>query len=374
LSVSPTLLRRRRRRAFRRLVFVGAITLSALLGAGSAAAVPPTITVTITGTPGLNDWYRSNVTVKWTVQGEDSSSGCDTVTLTADTPGTTLTCTARSGIFSSSQNATIKLDKTAPATGTAIERPPDAGGWYNRPVSVTFTGVDVTSGIAACSSARYVGPDNSQAFVSGSCTDNAGNATAIGASFKYDATPPAIAAFTTTLGNRSVQLAWRASSDTNVVEILRAPGRNGVGESVVYRGAASGYRDTGLVVGRKYEYRLSGWDEAGNRIEHTANIVATGALLKPAPAERVTSPPKLVWTPRKGATYYNVQIFRGRKVLSAWPARPSFQLRRTWLYNGRRYRLRPGVYRWYVWPGYGRISAGRYGREPLGSSTFVVPK
>jgi hypothetical protein len=31
------------------------------------------------------------------------------------------------------------------------------------------------------------------------------------------------------------------------------------------------------------------------------------------------------------------------------------------------------VYRWYVWPGFGRISAARYGRL-LGSSTFVVAK
>ena len=51
------------------------------------------------------------------------------------------------------------------------------------------------------------------------------------------------------------------------------------------------------------------------------------------------SPPTLVWAPAKGASYYNVQLIRaGRKVLSAWPTRTSFRLRRTWLYKGRRYR------------------------------------
>ena len=64
---------------------------------------------------------------------------------------------------------------------------------------------------------------------------------------------------------------------------------------------------------------------------------------------------------------------RGRRVLSAWPARPGFQLPRTWIYNGRRYRLRPGVSRWYVWPGIERISASRFGRL-LGRSTFVVTR
>jgi hypothetical protein len=173
-------------------------------------------------------------------------------------------------------------------------------------------------------------------------------------------------------GNRSAQIAWRKSDDTQVVEVIRAPGRDGQGETVVYRGTAAGFRDTGLVVGRRYEYRLAGFDQAGNRVEHKVSLVATGPLLSPAPAATVTGPPTLVWTPVRRATYYNVQIIRGRRVLSAWPERPNFRLRRTWLYKGRRYRLRPGVYRWYVWPGFGRISEARYTRRPLGSSTFVV--
>jgi hypothetical protein len=141
---------------------------------------------------------------------------------------------------------------------------------------------------------------------------------------------------------------------------------------VVCRGSETGFRDTGLVVGRKYEYRVAGVDEAANRAEHKVDVVATGPLLSPPPAARVTSPPTLVWTAVRKTSYYNLQLFfRGRKVLSAWPARPIFRLRRTWTHNGRRYRLRPGVYRWYIWPGLGQISAARYGRL-LGSSTFVV--
>ena len=37
-------------------------------------------------------------------------------------------------------------------------------------------------------------------------------------------------------------------------------------------------KDTGLVVGRKYEYRVIGVDEAANRAEQRLNLVATGAL------------------------------------------------------------------------------------------------
>ena len=54
----------------------------------------------------------------------------------------------------------------------------------------------------------------------------------------------------------------------------------------------------------------------------------------------------LSWTPVPGASYYNVQLYRGdpRKVLSLWPATASLQLKHTWRFEGRRYRLKPGKY------------------------------
>jgi hypothetical protein len=333
------------------------------------------IQYTITGTLGTNNWYVSNVTVKWTYTGETRTKGCDTQTLSADTPGQTMTCEAWNDDTGehASKDVTIKRDKTAPSVSIALERQPDANGWYNRPFTVAWAGADATSGIAGCTATRYAGPDNPNGLAAGSCTDKAGNVAGSSFPFKYDTTAPTIFAISTKLGNRSAEVAWRTSADTRLVEVLRSPGRNGQGESVVYRGPEKGIRDTGLTVGRTYEYRVAGVDEAANRAEHAIKIVATGALLSPAPATRVSSPPKLVWTPVKRASYYNLQLVRGRKVLSVWPLRTTFQLRRTWTYKGRRYRLRPGLYRWYVWPGFGRISAARYGRL-LGSSTFVVTK
>jgi hypothetical protein len=354
---------------------IGALLVAPGAGSVPGDPTPPVVTITIAGTLGSNGWYRSNVSVSWNYFDPESvitrTVGCDARTLSVDTSGIDLTCTAETDVFTTTVTKTFKLDKTAPTVTTAAERAPNASGWYTGPLSVSFSGTDAMSGIASCSSARYGGPDNPAASVAGSCTDVAGNVTAAALSFKYDATAPTLSAVTKRLGNRSVQLAWRPSSEIRLVEILRAPGRNGEGQTVLYRGPGTTYRDAGLVVGRKYRYRVTGFDEAENRAEHTMDITATGALLSPAPGTQVTNPPQLVWTAVKGASYYNVQLVRGRKVLSAWPVRTRLQLRRTWLYNGRRYRLRPGVYRWYVWPGYGRISAARYGRL-LGGSTFVV--
>jgi hypothetical protein len=375
LSAIPKLLRRLgRRRGPRRLVFLSALACTLLL-APPASANPPEIAVAVFGTTGSNGWYRSNVTVNWVVVGATSSSGCDAVTLVVDTPGTKITCTARNGLDETIKSVTLKVDKTAPSAAAVAGRLPDSNGWYNRPFAVTFAGVDTMSGIESCSSAQYAGPDNAEGALAGSCRDSAGNVAAASYGFKYDATAPSLLAVSTKRGNRSAELAWRKSIDTRVVEVWRAPGRRGEGESVVYRGNAAVCRDTGLLVGQKYHYRIAAVDDAGNRTEQAVEVVATGALISPTPGARVkvTAPPILTWTPVKRASYYNVQLVRGRKVLSAWPERPGFRLRRTWSFDGRRYRLRPGVYRWYVWPGFGPISENRYGRL-LGSSTFVVTR
>jgi hypothetical protein len=378
------LLRRFSRRGFsRRLVFVVAIA-GVFLVAPNAAGVPgdptpPVITPVYSPSLPSSGWYRGSVTLSWSVVDPESiilnTSGCEPKTYTTDTPGTLVTCRAESDGGINAGSVRIKVDRTPPTVSAIPERGPDANGWYNHPFNVTFAGSDGTSGLASCSSpTRYGGPDLSVASATGSCSDVAGNTATAALSFKYDATPPTIASVTARTGNREAQISWRASSDTKIVEVLRAPGRNGQGETIVYRGAARGFLDKGLKIGHKYEYRVAGFDDASNTAQQKTAIVATGPLLTPAPGARVTSPPVLVWTPVKKASYYNLQLIRGHKVLSAWPVRPGFRLRRTWTYQGRRYRLRPGLYRWYVWPGFGPLSQARYAKQPLGSSTFVVTK
>jgi hypothetical protein len=81
-------------------------------------STPPVIIPNITGT-GSNGWYRSDVTVTWSVTDIESqigsSSGCSPSTLIAETSGTTLTCSAtnKAGL-SNSVSTTVKIDKTAP--------------------------------------------------------------------------------------------------------------------------------------------------------------------------------------------------------------------------------------------------------------------
>jgi hypothetical protein len=73
-------------------------------------------------------------------------------------------------------------------------------------------------------------------------------------------------------------------------------------------------------------------------------------------------PPRLHWRRVKGATYYNVQLYRGtRKILSVWPRRTHLQLPSRWRFGGRLFRLSPARYDWYVWPGFGPPARHRYG-------------
>jgi hypothetical protein len=88
------------------------------------------------------------------------------------------------------------------------------------------------------------------------------------------------------------------------------------------------------------------------------------ALRTPAEGAPVGARPVLRWRRVAGAAYYNVQVWRGtrlRKVVTAWPAGPSY----------RPAALRPGRYTWYVYPGFGARRAVRYG-SLLGAGTFRV--
>jgi len=92
-------------RGHRLLLVLGVCALLATPSAGGDPAIPgdptpPVVTPHFFGTMGLNGWWVSDVTLNWTVEDPESpileTRGCDAVTLTADTPGTSFTCYARS--------------------------------------------------------------------------------------------------------------------------------------------------------------------------------------------------------------------------------------------------------------------------------------
>ncbi|MFL5944548.1 MAG: hypothetical protein ACJ74C_03785, partial [Gaiellaceae bacterium] len=75
---------------------------------------PPIVAPVISGTVGNAGWYTSNVTVNWSVSDPESiilsTSGCNATTLTTNTTGTQLSCTAESDGGTTSVSKTFKLD------------------------------------------------------------------------------------------------------------------------------------------------------------------------------------------------------------------------------------------------------------------------
>jgi len=169
----------------------------------------------------------------------------------------------------------------------------------------------------------------------------------------------------------NVTLTWKQPADVTSVAVTRTPGRKGSAPTEIYKGRATLVRDNGLKVGVAYHYRLTSVDQAGN--QSVAQVTAKlRALYAPAAGKAAHAGTALRWNADKSATYYNLQLYRGKKkVLSAWPVGTSFRLPRTWTYSGHRYKLTHGKYKWFVWPGRGARARAQYG-PLLGSSSFVV--
>ncbi len=313
------------------------------------------------------EWLPTNATV---LGGCDNNDPVD-----FDTAVTFRYCKVGDGNgLTDAREVSLQVDMTPPVvTAATPSRPPDANGWYRSPFQVAFSGTDATSGLAGCTSATYGGPDSASATVTGTCTDKAGNVSTAGAfALRYDATAPTINGVRVVPGDRIVRLRW-ATADATAVELWRSPGIKGEPQSLVNSRMAGSMADRQVRNGRRYDYRLTAVDEAGNVATRTFSARPGRRLLAPAAGHKVDRPPLLRWTEIRRAGYYNVQLFRGdRKVLSAWPRRPRLKLQRAWRFEGERFRLVPGRrYRWLVWPGRGKRSLNKYG-PLIGSGSFTL--
>jgi hypothetical protein len=112
---------------------------------------PPLVVSSIDGPLGDGGWYTGDVTVSWKVSDPQttisSESGCETITVTGDTAGTTFTCVATSEGGTSTESVTVKRDATPPSLTC---RPTPSELWPPNgkviPVSVAVGLIDTMSG------------------------------------------------------------------------------------------------------------------------------------------------------------------------------------------------------------------------------------
>jgi hypothetical protein len=141
----------------------------------------------------------------------------------------------------------------------------------------------------------------------------------------------------------------------------------------VYKGTGTRYTNNRFENGTSYRYAIISYDKAGNASRGIPVLIQPSILLRsPKNGVVLHAPPRLVWAKVPKATFYNVQLFfSGRKILSAWPSATGLALKQSWSYADRSFKLKKGTYHWYVWPGFGPRSKGRYGHL-LGQSAFAV--
>jgi hypothetical protein len=158
---------------------------------------PPVITGRATVPPNANGWYNGNVTINFTA--EDALSGVKTLTseqiLILEGPAQSVTgsATDKAGNNASFTVTGINIDKTSPAiTGTAATLP-NAYGWYNTDVNVSFDCSDDLSGVESCTPDTVISNEGAGMGAAGIVVDNAGNSagTAV-VGINIDKTPPAL--------------------------------------------------------------------------------------------------------------------------------------------------------------------------------------
>jgi hypothetical protein len=207
----------------------------------SSDSTPPAISYTLNpnSPDGQNNWYKSNVSLTWTVSEPESpgslvKTGCVDQNITTDQQATTYSCSATSlGGSAGPVSVTIKRDGTIPSV-TLDGLPPST---TNATIDVSGTASDATSGVASVavngSPATFTPPSFSRLAVPLSCgsntikavsTDAAGNSSAEATASVTricDAAAPVIT-IATDAGDTVAGSGWYniASSGTDGVKVL----------------------------------------------------------------------------------------------------------------------------------------------------------
>ncbi len=185
-------------------------TVLDLAGNATTASSPPVkidLTAPVTTASNVSSSFtNTDVTVDLTAN--DNLSGVARTVYSVDggpdTVGTNVTFTSDglhtlqyastdvAGNVEATHSVEVRIDKTGPTITAVLSPTPNAAGWNNSNVTVTFTCSDSLSGIATCSAPQTVTTDGAAQHVSGSATDNAGNTSVTSTVVSLDKTPPTI--------------------------------------------------------------------------------------------------------------------------------------------------------------------------------------
>jgi fibronectin type 3 domain-containing protein len=181
--------------------------------------------------------------------------------------------------------------------------------------------------------------------------------------------PAAVTALKAKISGTQVTLTWKNPSDRDFDHVVitaseRKPSARAAARRV-YSGKGT-KATTKVAAGEVRWFTVVAYDAVGNASPAATVRVklAPPSLFGPEPRAKVHGKVHLSWPVAKGAKYYNVQVFAGKKrILVSWPAGRALQLPKAKLKRGT-------TYTWYVWPGLGAKAKAHYGKL-IGKNTFT---
>jgi hypothetical protein len=179
----------------------------------------------------------------------------------------------------------------------------------------------------------------------------------------------AVTSLKATVSGRTVTLTWKNPADRDFDHVvITASDRKAAARAAskrVYSGKGT-RATTKLDAGELRWFTVVAYDAVGNA-SPAASVRVTMAPVSafgPEPSAKVHGKVRLSWPVVKGAKYYNVQVFAGKKrIFVGWPAGRALPLPHAKLKRGTKYI-------WYVWPGLGAKAKAHYGKL-IGKNTFT---
>jgi hypothetical protein len=157
---------------------------------------PPTITANVDRPPDYDNWYTDDVTVSFECNDTLSLIKTCPGPIVADTDGANQVITGTAKDIAgntASASVTLNVDTSPPTIVAHVDPPPNAAGWNNTDVTVSFECADQGSGIASCSPPVAITDEGADQAISGTATDLAGHSNDVTVTVNLDKTPPNLA-------------------------------------------------------------------------------------------------------------------------------------------------------------------------------------
>ncbi|HEY2113908.1 MAG TPA: hypothetical protein VGJ51_02385, partial [Candidatus Angelobacter sp.] len=246
---------------------------------------PPVITAVASPAANGASWNISAVTVAFACSDATSGVAICPAPITVGTEGPNQIITGQAvdkAGNTASASVTLNIDRTAPFISTVANPAPNAAGWNNSDVTLTFTCFDGLSGVVSCPGSQLVNTEGKGQSVTQSVADFAGNSASATALINLDKTAPVITITSPTAG--AVLNTSTITVQGTVTDVLSGVATVNCGSSVATVAGSAFTCSQALVPGTN-SIQVQAADVAGNTVSATTTV----AFVKP-PQITITSP------------------------------------------------------------------------------------